>query len=267
MTSKLKDRIGVIAGAGMTWVVNSLASNILVASSSSGLRRVGFFDLCIKLSHAVYPGIYAASLATLRTIASYELFCYAIEDLAAANRAFVRRCIIPMSAFFAIFCLLAATSHAQELRTSESVASPTSSISGWWSPENAAARPHLQLSMAELNRFGAEAPLASAVPMSTQTLATQVTSYPLDFGSFGLTNDPQEAGWTALAQGQTLSPESLLGSAQSNYTTWETNLAETRTPVDVNGLSVYPLVQISYGQWTVPVALYISPMRGSDTRW
>jgi hypothetical protein len=61
-----------------------------------------------------------------------------------------------------------------------------------------------------------------------------------------------------------LPPESFLSLLQAKYAIWESSLADSRSLVDVNGVSVYPLLQINYAGWHLPVTLYISSLRGSD---
>lgn len=204
---------------------------------------------------------------TVRAISSYEIFSYALEELVASGGAVARRCTVLLIALCTTFCLLS-TGHAQELASSDLSAGPANLSSGWWSPERAASTmaPHLQLNIAELNHFGAEALPATAGSTPADPLAAQTANFVPSSASFELTSDQQSAEWAALAQGQTLPPDSLLGLVQSKYATWERNLAETRTPINVNGQSVYPLAEITFGRWTVPVALYISPLRGSGTR-
>jgi hypothetical protein len=190
--------------------------------------------------------------------------CYALEDFAAAAGAVARRCRRGLLIALGAACGWLALGPAQALASGDFAAAPASLTSGWWSPAQATSTPapHLELNLAALNHFGDTA----AVPTSPQPADGEIRDYLLNAGSFELTRDPQSAEWQALAQGQTLPPESFLGLVQSKYTRWETNLAETRTPMDINGQSVYPLVQISYGQWTLPIGLYTPPLRGS-ARW
>ena len=205
---------------------------------------------------------------TVRAISSYEILSYALEDFAASACLFARRCMVLLIALCTTFCLLS-TVHAQELVSSDLAGAPGRLSSGWWSPEKAASSttPHLQLNMAELNHFGAKATSAVASPTPTYPSNAQIANYLSNSGSIELASDQQSGEWAALAQGRTLPPDSLLGLVQSKYATWERNLGETRTPINVNGQSVYPLVEISYGQWTLPIGLYIPPLRGSDRSW
>jgi hypothetical protein len=63
-----------------------------------------------------------------------------------------------------------------------------------------------------------------------------------------------------------LPPASFLGLLQAKYTMWESSLADSGSLTNVNGVSVYPLLQINYEGWRLPVTLYISSLRGSGAR-
>jgi hypothetical protein len=204
---------------------------------------------------------------TVRAISSYEILWYALDDLAASGCVFVHRCTVLLIALCLTFCLLS-TGHAQEPANTDLAAAPASLSSGWWSPDKAASTmaPHLELNVADLNHFAAVALPVAAAPTPTQQSPTQISNFLSNSGSFELTSDQQSAEWAALAQGQTLPPDSLLGLVTSKYATWERNLGETRTPINVNGQSVYPLAEITFGGWTVPIGLYISPLRGGGSR-
>jgi hypothetical protein len=54
---------------------------------------------------------------------------------------------------------------------------------------------------------------------------------------------------------------------QAWYLQWQSSLADTRTPTSVNAVMVYPHLQINYANGSLPVALYNSPLLGSETRW
>jgi len=172
-------------------------------------------------------------------------------------RGFLLRCIASITVLFATSCLLAATGFGQELASVDSRSAAPGSTSGWWSPEHVA--PHLQLSLADLKRF--EPP--SQVLRSNRVTTAQIMNFLADSESLSPQSE-QSADLSALAQSRALPLSSLLGQLHTKYATWQTGLSDTRTPVDLNGLSVYPLVQIRYGQWTVPVSLYISPLRDGD---
>jgi len=65
---------------------------------------------------------------------------------------------------------------------------------------------------------------------------------------------------------QLLFPESLLSVLQSKYAAWESRLEDSERPIAVNGRLVYPLLQVNYAGWRLPISLYTPPLRGSDAR-
>jgi len=154
--------------------------------------------------------------------------------------------------------------NAQELAASTSNA--TGPASGWWSPVRAvsATAPQLQkcpFSMAELNPFKASD--------SFRTFRPQRTTYSVTEPMDGQIASLQHIGVgvakpSLLADRVSLPPESFLSLLQAKYAIWESSLADSRSLVDVNGVSVYPLLQINYAGWHLPVTLYISSLRGSD---
>jgi hypothetical protein len=69
-----------------------------------------------------------------------------------------------------------------------------------------------------------------------------------------------------LASSVSLPPGSFPSVMQAKYAIWQSSLADSRSLVNVNGMSVYPLLQIDYAGWHLPVTLYLSSLRGSDAR-
>ncbi|MGH7837928.1 MAG: hypothetical protein ACREQC_08905 [Candidatus Binataceae bacterium] len=100
---------------------------------------------------------------------------------------------------------------------------------------------------------------------SLRTSIVEPTSYRLSEpanGSMapGLGLAPDAAGIAPglLADGDPLAPTSFSSRLASKYLQWEANLADSRSLVNVNGVSVYPLVEINYAGWRLPISLYIS---------
>jgi hypothetical protein len=110
---------------------------------------------------------------------------------------------------------------------------------GWWSPvrKESGLAPQLLISMREPTNLAVSHPFRARVAQPS-LLADRVSA---PFGS-------------------SVSP------SQTNYTMWESELANSRSRVTVDGVSVYPLLQISYAGWHLPVTLYMQPLRGSDAR-
>ena len=172
-----------------------------------------------------------------------------------------RRCIFLTRVLCLIVSFVATISNAQELPAA--TANAAGPASGWWSPVRAesATAPQLQISMAEL------IPLKASD--SLRTFPAQRTTYretePKDAQIASLQNfGARDAGPSLLAD--RVSPPPAPSLLQARYAIWESSLADSRSSVDVNGVSVYPLLQINYAGWHLPVALYLSPLRGSDAR-
>jgi hypothetical protein len=173
----------------------------------------------------------------------------------------MRRGILLTRALCLIVALVATIANAQELPAA--TASAAAPASGWWSPAKAesATAPQLQISMAELVPFQASDSFRTFRPQRTNYRATesmdgQIAS--LQYIGAGVARP------SLLADLVSLPP--ALSLLQAKYATWESSLADSRSLVDVNGVSVYPLLQINYAGWHLPVALYLSSLRGSDAR-
>ena len=176
--------------------------------------------------------------------------------------------ILSMLALCAAVSLMkAAIANAQELTASTSIAA--GSASGWWSPvgsESATAR-QLQISMAEPIPFQTSdsfrtLPSPRTTYSATESMDGQIAS----LQHFGLTFHARVAKPSLLGDGVSLAPGSFPSLLQAKYSTWESGLADSRSPVNVGGVSVYPLLQINYASWHLPVTLYISSLRNSDAR-
>jgi hypothetical protein len=172
-----------------------------------------------------------------------------------------RRYILSILVLCAVVSLVAATANAQELAASTSNAARPGS--GWWSPVSveSATAPQLQISMAQLIPF--------ETSDSFRTFPAQRTTYrvtePMDGRIASLQYiGASDTGPSFLADRGSLPPGSLPSLLQARYAIWESSLAASRSLVDVNGVSVYPLLQINYAGWHLPVTLYISSLRGSN---
>ena len=150
-----------------------------------------------------------------------------------------RRGILAILVLCSTVSLVAVTANAGELPASTSKAAILPS--GWWSPVTAesATTPQPPIRIAELAHFEA---------------------------SSGLTLGARVAKPSLLADPALLPAGSYLSFLQAKYVMWESSLADSRSLINVNGVSVYPLLQINYAGWHLPVTLYISSLRGSDAQ-
>jgi hypothetical protein len=185
------------------------------------------------------------------------------KDVGALTGDAWRRYILFLVVLSVAVSLVAAIANAQELATSTSNASGPAS--GWWSPVRveSATAPQLQISMAEITPF--------KVSDSLRTFPVPRTTYRMTEPMDGQIDSLQYIGArdarpSLLPDRVSLPPGSFLSLLQAKYAIWESNLADSRSLVAVNGLSVYPLLQIDYAGWHLPVALYLSSLRGSDAR-
>jgi hypothetical protein len=173
----------------------------------------------------------------------------------------MRRCIFLTRVLCLIVSLVATISNAQELPAATSNAAGPAS--GWWSPVRAesATAPQLQISMAELTPFKASDSIRTFPPQRTNYRVTE----PMDGRIAGSQYIGAGAARPSLLA-DLVSLPSAPSRLQAEYAIWESTLADSRSSVDVNGVSVYPFLQINYAGWHLPVALYMSPLRGSDAR-
>jgi hypothetical protein len=171
-----------------------------------------------------------------------------------------RRSILSMLVLCSTLSLAAAIANAQEVPASTS--NVAGFASGWWSPakEQSPAASQLLVSMAELTHYDGS--------YSFRTSRFRPTTYrvsePMN-GRIGLALRARVAEPSLLAD-RVSPPSRSFSLVQDNYTMWESSLADSRSLINVNGVPVYALLQISYAGWHLPVTLYISSPRDSDAR-
>jgi hypothetical protein len=148
-------------------------------------------------------------------------------------------------------CFAAAKTHAQDIPSQDNAVAP-SITTGSGSLESAASAtsPRFLLSVAGLPDFQA----FDLAKTSAFQSGGNVPAEPIDRYSANLTDSAA------------LPSVSFLALMQTWYLQWQSSLADTRTPTSVNGVMVYPLLQINYANGSLPVALYNSSLLGSDTR-
>ena len=188
-----------------------------------------------------------------------QLFAFIYSRLLSAD--VLRRCIFLTRVLCLIVSLVATISNAQELPA----ANAAGPVSGWWSPVRAesATAPQLQISMAELTPFKASDSFRTfPAPRTTYRMTEPMDGQIASLQYIGA----RDARPSLLADRVSLPPGSFLSLLQVKYAIWESSLADSRSLVDVNGVSVYPLLQINYAGWHLPVTLYLSSLRGSDAR-
>jgi len=189
--------------------------------------------------------------------------CVEIANLSTACRRIVTLVALCLAVGF-----ISATAQAQELFIHAPAQSAATTPDGWWSPETAsfAAAPHLLLSMADVGHFQGSGSLRTSTAQSSNYRVTFPMNYSIvNLGDFGLAPEARAAESRSLAYGDLLPPDSLFSLVQSKYTLWESSLADSRSLTNVNGVSVYPLVEVTYADWHLPIILYVPP-RDSEAR-
>jgi len=175
-----------------------------------------------------------------------------------------RRYILSILVLCSAVSLVAALANAQELAASTSNAAGPAS--GWWSPVRAesAKGPQLLISKAELTHFEAFDPFRPPPAQPT----TYRVSEPTDGQVASLQNSGTRVAKPSLLADRVSPPTggSSLSLPQAKYAMGELSLTDSRSLINVNGVSVHPLLQINYAGWHLPVTLYISSLRDSDAR-
>src|SRR5208337_1682921 len=200
--------------------------------------------------------------ASEKRAASYDLISPTITRSVITCGSLMRRRLLSMLALWLAVPFVAAIASAQDLTVSASNA--TSPASGWWSPARAesATAPQLLIGMGEFTRFEASGLLgmSPAQPLNhlTEPSDAAITDLP-DLGSTLNANVAEQAAW---AEPASLPARSFLSLLQTRYAAWESSLADSRSLTNVHGVSVYPAFEMNYGNWHLPVTLYISPIRG-----
>jgi hypothetical protein len=204
--------------------------------------------------------------ASRNRIAKYRRISLMIARAAVIRGSLIRRCILSMLVLYLTISLTAADAHTQEQPASTPNA--TGVASGWWSPEAAKSATALRpmVSIAELTHFEASDLLRSSPAEPIGHLTEPPDGSIAGLPNSGLTLDTSLLKQALWPDPVALSPRSFLTRLQTKYTVWESSLADSRSLTNVNGVFVYPLLQINYASGYLPVTLYISPLRGSDAR-
>ena len=165
-------------------------------------------------------------------------------------------------------CLIAITAHAQQDAIGSMAPTATSAAGGWWSWNHSRSMlviPQLNLDTAKF--------ISLAVPGSPPVLSTHESIYPgVEYGNGWR---PRHEGFKSLPDvgrhdAGPVEREPVSGSffsfLNAKYTAWEAGLSDTRSLTDVNGALIYPLIEIHYAHWRLPLTLYVPPLRGSISR-
>lgn len=145
----------------------------------------------------------------------------------------------------------------------ETLGESSQSADGWSPPAaSSSAAPRLAIDLTQLNAFANTDLLRTTTvqPANGGVAELPPSAFnPLQIG--GVTTGLHRAIPTLLSSPITPSTISLISLMDDNYNAWEATLAETHSPVDIDGVSVHQLIQLNYGSWHLPVAMYISTGR------
>jgi hypothetical protein len=135
-------------------------------------------------------------------------------------------------------------------------------------PAESAPTPSLQLSMAEPQHVRISDSLPSSVARPNGHHLTERTDFSGFYsGNFALALAVVDAKYAPPASNPALNAEPVLSEVEAKYQTWESSLADSRSPTNLNGESVYPLAQIDSGNWHLPITLGTAPISDAETRW
>ncbi len=202
-----------------------------------------------------------AIAATRWAIANYGPLILAITDrIDLVYRRFARLSTLAPIALGAILCTAASTVQAQGYALAPTA---RSGASGWLSsaPTESVATPWFVLNVPDRREPRIYNSSRSAAASGR---AERTRNAILNPGRFWLAFPATQSVDYGFLPTDSLPRVSYLSLLEVTYQVWEANLAETRTPTDVNGVLVYPLVQIDYPTGHFPIALSIAPLRGSS---
>jgi hypothetical protein len=169
----------------------------------------------------------------------------------------------------ATVCLLASVAQAQQLLADDLSAGSTATGSGCLSPQRNEPNgviAHPQGSSGHRIRSSDTTLMPSKSAAACYRSISQADNPIGNQSARKLRFEPERVNPGSMAAGSLIFPESFLSLLQSKYMAWESRLEDSEARTNVNGRLVYPLLQVNYAGWHLPVTLYIPPLRGSDAR-
>jgi hypothetical protein len=126
--------------------------------------------------------------------------------------------------------------------------------------------PGLMITMAKLVHFEtAGRPRSSTATLAIYSITEYTNRWSASHSGFEFT-DASSREFSVLAEAQLLRSGPFFSLLNAKYLAWEIALSDSRSLTDVNGMLVYPLVEIDYAHRHLPIAMYISPLRGNPPR-
>lgn len=161
-------------------------------------------------------------------------------------------------------CLLELTAQAQQFSATDFSINSQKNANGWWCPQLRRTVPHLQIGTVDEIHSSNLEPISSRRETANYRRIS-FDDHPIgNRQSLGLEHDTQNISLSSFFDAEQMVPESFLSLLQSKYAAWESRLEDSGRRLNVNGLLVYPLLQVNDGSWRLPVGLYIPPLRGTD---
>ena len=163
-------------------------------------------------------------------------------------------------------CRIAMAAHAEQ-DVAARMMPLTRNADGWWSPDHNQATlavPELDMRTAKFTQLASAGPAPALWSHAATYTATEGMngSRPLQAG-FELGLDTRRQDAYSPTGRQPLSPGSFLSSFKAKYASWKAGFSDSRPSTEVNGVLVYPILEIHYAGWRLPITLYIPPLRGS----
>jgi hypothetical protein len=157
----------------------------------------------------------------------------------------------------------------QELPSDGSTAAAARFSGGWWPAEKAESgtAPQVVISMAEPTDLKTSDSLRTAVAEPHSDRQNQPTEAAIArLPQFGLT-DGSVVMPSLLTDRISLAPASSFAFLQSEYSTGEPSLADSRSLTDeVNRVPVQPILQVNCAGWQLPVTLNTTSLRDGEAR-
>ena len=136
---------------------------------------------------------------------------------------------------------------------------------GFWSfAAGSASAPHLAINLDQLNAFATTNLVRARKNRQDDGIIAELPPSAIDTLQIPIVAAEMHLGTAPLLPSQIAPPPTSLIRLVGARNASETSIEETCSPVDVNGLLVYPLTQINYGSWHLPVAMYVSTVRDSN---
>jgi hypothetical protein len=149
--------------------------------------------------------------------------------------------------------------------------SPTGITSGRWALETPATAmapaPSIQISTlnSQFRPSGFSQTLAADPRRNHPT--EKANSSTADLGRSGLATETQQTKFGSFAYDDSMHQESFLSFVQTEYLLRESRLGDSQSLTSVSAISAYPLMQINYAGWNLPVTLYNPSSKASEARW